>query len=98
MQFVTKLAETSYQKGVIESYNAVTANFTVNITLITRDHLHTSHVTVEVTLDPEFRRLCRKPIRKNTIIGRFVILFSILTFIAYSLSVLRAIRLAQVCT
>ena len=98
MQFVSKLAETTYQKGIIEGYNTVTATFTVNIILITRDLLHTSHVSVEVTLDPELRRPCEKPIRNNTIVGCFVILFSMLTFIAYSLSVLRAIRLARVCT
>ena len=92
-----KLTEATYQKGVIEGYNAVKANFTVNVTLIAHDHLHISHVTVKVTLEPELKRLCKKSIRKNTIVGCFVIVFSMLTFIAYSLSVIRAIRLAQVC-
>ena len=101
--FPMKLIGAIYQKGVIEDYNAVKVEFKADIALKTRDHLHTSHVTVETTVELKLTRLqqsseCEEKRTKNIIISVFVIVFSVLAFIAYSLSVIRAVQLAQVYT
>ena len=98
--FPMKLIGAIYQKGVIEDYNAVKVEFKADVALKTRDHLHTSHVTVETTVEPKLNRLseCKGMRIYNIVISTFVIVFSVLTFIAYSLSVIRAVQLAQVHT
>ena len=101
VKFSMNLPVTIYQKGVIEDYNAVEVEFNASVTLKTHDHLHTSHVTVESIIEQiKLRRQCtHKAIRtKNIVINCLVIVFSVLAFISYSLSVIGASQLAQVYT
>ena len=100
VQFSMNLPVIIYQKGVIEDYNAVQVEFNASVTLKTRDHLHTSHVTVESTLESKLKRSkwskCQEKRTKTIVISCLVIIFSVLALIAYSLSVKRAVQLAQV--
>lgn len=96
VKFLMKLPNQTYQKGVIEDVNEVTVDFDADVTLITHDYLHTSHVTVETTVKAELKRTCMHPKTKNIIIGCFVIFLSVIALIAYSLSVKRAVHLAKV--
>ena len=88
---------TTYQKGVIEDYNAVEVNFSVDIRLNGHNHLHSSHVDVEVVVEPLLKRLCDRPLRaRTTVIDSVVIVLAMLASIGYLLSVIRSIRLAKV--
>ena len=104
VKFSMNLPVTIYQKGVIEDYSAVEVEFNASVTLKTHDHLHTSHVTVESIIEQieqiKLRRQCtHKAVRtKNIVISCLVIVFSVLAFISYSLSVIGASQLAQVYT
>ena len=89
--------ETTYQKGVIEDYNAVEVEFRVDIRLNGPKHLHSSHIDVEVVVEPLLKRLCDGSLRaRNTVIDSIVIVLAMLALIGYSLSVSRSIRLAKV--
>lgn len=88
---------TIYQKDVIEEYNAVEVEYTAAVILNARNYLHTGYVDVEITSQPKLTRLCEETKRlPNTIIDGIVIALSILATIAYSLSVMRAVRLTEV--
>ena len=88
---------TIYEKGIIEDYNAVEAEFMVDVILNTREHLHSSYVNVEITLESKLTRSCEDTIRaRNAIIDGIVIVLSMLASIAYSSSVIRAVKLTKV--
>ena len=86
-----------FQKGIIENYNAVDVEFSVEILLNAHDRLHSSHVDVEIQLEPKLTRLCRETMRaRNTFIDSIVMVISVLASIGYLLSVIRSARLAKV--
>ena len=88
---------TIYQKGIIEDYNPVEVEFTVHIRLNAHDHLHSSHVNVEVKVEPTLTRICKESLRaRTTVIDSVVIVLAMLASIGYSLSVIRSIQLAKV--
>lgn len=87
----------NYQKGVIEQYNAIEVEFGINILLMAHNHLHNSRVDVELHLQPKLTRCDVKLRVASTIIDVVVILVAILATVAYSLSIIRAVRLTKVC-
>ena len=81
----------------MEDHNAVEAEITVAIVLDAHNHLHSSSVDVKLSFQPKLMRLCEEPIRLTiTMVDCIVMAFSILASIAYSMSVIRAVRLAKV--
>ena len=59
--------------------------------------LHSSHVNVEVKVEPMLKRLCKRSlIARDTVIDSIIIVMAILASIGYSLSVIRSVRLTKV--
>ena len=96
MEFQFTLYRT-YQKGVIEDYNAVNVSFFVDILLSGHDYLHSSHINVQINLESKLTRSCRETVRpQTTVIDIIVVAVSLLASLGYLLSVIRSAQLAKV--
>ena len=85
-----------YQTSIIESNNAVEAEFFLEVLFI--NELHSGHIHVEVQLDIKLTRFCNDEIRSNIIaLDIIVLIFLILSSATYVLSIYKSAKLAMVC-
>ena len=83
-----------YHKGVIESNNAVEAEFAVEVTL--SNELHSSHIHAGVHLTPKLSRYCGGGVRGNIGLDIVVLIFLVLSSGTDVISMFTSVKLAKV--
>ena len=84
-----------YQKSIIESNNAVDAEFFLEV--LYNNELHSGHIHVEVQLNIRLTRFCNDELRSTTVLDIIVLIFLMLSSATYVISIYRSTKLAGVC-
>ena len=84
-----------YQRSIIESNNAVEAEFFLEV--LYNHELHSGNLHVEVQLDISLTRFCNNKLRSTTVLDIIVLIFLILSSTTYVISIYRSTKLAGVC-
>ena len=84
-----------YQTGIIESNNAVNAEFFLEV--LYTNELHSGHIHVEVQLDIKLTRFCNDELRNTMALDIIVLIFLILSSVTYVISIYKSTKLAGVC-
>ena len=85
-----------YHTSVIESNNAVEAEFGMEVTL--SNELHSGHIHAEVHLSPKLSRFCGDNIKANVILDIVVLILLVLSAGTDIISIFTSLKLANVCS